>query len=67
MNLWHTCDLIFAKDSQKAGYVFRGVFIRNNVLSRQNHSVSDRIATKVCLIGTPANKIKILNQIGDNA
>lgn len=60
-------DLIFAKDSQKAGYVFRGVFIRNNVLSRQNHSVSDRIATKVCLIGTPANKIKILNQIGDNA
>lgn len=60
-------DLIFAKDSQKAGYVFRGVFIRNNVLSRQNHSVSDRIATKVRLIGTPANKIKILNQIGDNA
>ena len=47
--------------------VFRGAFIRNNVLSRQNHSVSDRIATKVCLIGTPANKIKILNQIGDNA
>ena len=58
-------DLIFAKDSTKEKYIFRGVFIRNTSLSRPNHSVSDRIATRVCLIGTPASKIKLLDQIGE--
>lgn len=54
-------DLIFAKDPGNGNYIFRGVFVRNNTLSRPNHSVSDRVATKVLLKGKPADEIVLLS------
>lgn len=54
-------DLIFAQEPHNGLYIFRGVYVRNNTLSQPNHSVSDRIATKVLLLGNPANKIELLD------
>lgn len=57
-------DLIFAKDPD-GGYLFRGVFIRDEDNSKGNKFVSKRIATKVRMIGNPADNIELLDSIDD--
>ena len=53
--------LIFAKDSDKNKmYVFRGLFQTDSENTTDYRHVSKRIATKIKLIGQPANDIVIL-------
>ena len=54
-------DLIFAKAHGNHGYVFRGVYIRDEEKSRPNYDVAKRIATKVRLIGNPTYDIELLD------
>lgn len=50
-------DLIFAKE-YKGVYTFRGVFLRDDDSCRMNHHVSKLIATRVKVIGKPADHSK---------
>ncbi len=61
-NIYRGYDLIFAKDPD-GGYLFRGVFVYDEANSRGNKSVSKRIATKVRMIGNPAEDIELLDRI----
>ena len=60
----HYCgyDLIFAKE-ENGGYIFRGVFVRDEEKSSLNHHVSKRVATRVKMIGTPAYDIELLDSV----
>ncbi len=55
-------DLIFSKEVG-GNYYFRGVFIGDYVHSSPNHHVSQRIATKVKLIGCPARQLELLDTV----
>ena len=57
-----TYDLIFSKEIGK-DYYFRGVFVADTVHSAVNHYVSKRIATRVKLIGSPAQDIELLDYV----
>lgn len=54
------CTLVFAKD-YKGFYIFRGAFVGDKEKTRLNHWVSKRIATRVKLIGKPAETIEMLD------
>lgn len=58
-------DLIFTKDVGE-DYVFRGVFVKDDVNSALYHHVSKRIATKVKLLGCPARRLELLDSIGED-
>ena len=62
-NIYKGYDLIFAKDPD-GGYLFRGVFVYDEKISKGNKFVSKRIATKVRMIGEPAKDIELLDQVG---
>lgn len=51
--------LVFTKESPKSPYVFSGVFV-NEKMDYCNHTYR-RIATKVKLIGSPVNRIELLD------
>lgn len=53
--------LIFAKDPD-GPYRFRGVFKRDNTLSKANHTEFYRISTAVKVIGAPAKSIELLDE-----
>ena len=55
-------DLIFSKEVG-GYYYFRGVFIGDYEHSAPNHHVSQRIATKVKLIGCPARRLELLDSV----
>lgn len=61
-NIYKGYDLIFAKDID-GGYLFRGVFVYDEANSKGNRFVSKRIATKVRLIGNPAEDIELLDSV----
>lgn len=55
------CTLIFAKESKRSPYIFRGAFVEDFEKSSPNHYVHKRIGTRVKLIGQPANEIELLD------
>ena len=55
--------LIFAKEPKGGPYIFRGAFIPDDEKTRERHYVSKRIGTKIKLIGKPADRIEILDDI----
>jgi len=55
-------DLIFSKEVG-GNYYFRGVFVGDYEHSAPNHHVSQRIATKVKLIGCPARHFELLDSV----
>ena len=59
-NIYKGYDLIFAKDTD-GGYLFRGVYVYDEVNSKGNRSVSKRIATKVRLLGNPTTDIELID------
>ena len=63
-NIYRGYDLIFAKDTN-GGYLFRGVFIYDEANSKGNKFVSKRVATKVRMLGNPAEDIELLDRIED--
>lgn len=65
-NIYKGYDLIFAKDPD-GGYLFRGVYVFDEANSKGNIFVSKRIATKVRMIGNPAEDIELLDHIGNKA
>ena len=50
--------LVFAKEPNDGPYVFKGVFLFDDVQSSYLHSVYKRIAESVCLSGYPVERIE---------
>lgn len=47
-------------------YIFRGIYDIDNNKTELNHLVYKRIATKVKIIGAPAFKIELIDEICDD-
>lgn len=54
--------LVFAYDSDSGDYIFRGVFVGNNLATKERSHIFTRIATKVRLLGNPVHDIEILDE-----
>ena len=55
--------LIFAKEPKGGSYIFRGVYVQDKEKSKPNYLVSKRVASRVLVIGAPANDIDLLDNI----
>lgn len=55
--------LVFAKEPNNGPYIFRGVYVQDKEKTSLNHIVLKRVATKVKVIGAPATRVELLDEI----